>query len=456
MLLLLLACQASPILQPATYASDSGRVTLEVQPSDRSGLEGGECTLRKHGAVVWEEHLANVPWSAAVAEDGTVAAFSLSGDYWAAGSPFHVLLLAPDGSVVLDEEHPRVPGGYSHSAPQPTWAPVFLQDDLERFSVLIRERDGNRTLWMRDLRTGAAVGEHRLTPDTLSSGRSTRLQEARSVPGTRLVLLHWIATSGGGASFQIVAADAKDGWRAVWRIERAALSWNEGSAILEASEGRFDIRLGDAHVGFEVSRTASGWRFAEIARARFEEPVTEISSLRPTLLGDEPHAPVRVVRAGPSRWRFVGPVVLGDVGGKLQQIEKRPDGLWFRDIQGVAEAGDGSVAVVDCEPTNSLYVPRRMKKPALSFFDADGTPRRTSPPLPDGISIASLDFQSGRVLVNGYREAFLFDVEEASFHRLDLGDALREARDAECALSADRRELTCVQGDRVLRFALPR
>jgi len=112
--------------------------------------------------------------------------------------------------------------------------------------------------------------------------------------------------------------------------------------------------------------------------------------------------------------------------------------------------------VLDCEPTNSSYVPRRLTRPVLSFFAADGAPQHTSPVLPDGMSLTSLDFQAGRVLVNGYREAFLFDVEGKTLHKLDLGDALRDTRDAECALSADGRELTCVRGERVLRFALPR
>jgi hypothetical protein len=397
LLLALLTCQVSPILQPATYASDSGRVTFEVRPSDRDGLAGGDCTLRKDGAVVWEAYVEHAPWAAAVAEDGTVAAFSLSGDYWSTESPFHLLLIAPDGSVALDEEHPRVSGGYSHSAPIPSWAAVFMQSELARFAVLLPERDGNRTLWMRDLRSGAAVGEHRLTPDTLSSGKSTQLREARSVPGTKLVLLHWIATSGGGTSFQIVEADAKDDWRVVWRIERADLSWNDGSAILDTSAGRFDVRFGGEQVGFQVTRTESGWRFAEAERSRFE-PTAEVPSLRLTPLSEEPHSPVRPVRAKPSHWRFAGPVVLGDVSGKLQQIERRPDGLWFRDIEGVAEATDGSVAVLDCEPTNTSYVPRRLTRPVLSFFAADGTPQHTSPILPDGISLTSLDYQAGRVL----------------------------------------------------------
>jgi len=338
MLLVLLACQVSPILQPATYASDSGRVTLEVRPSTRDGLAGGDCTLREDGVIAWESRVEHAPWSAAVAEDGTVAAFSLSGHYWT-GDTFHVQLLAPDGSVVLDEEHERVSGGYSHSAPVPSWARLFLQPELARFAVLLPQRGGSQSWWIRDLRSGAALGEHQLIPDTLSSSERTWLQEARSVPGTTLVLFHWTAI-GGGASFQVADADREDAWRVVGRLERADLSRDDVSAILGTSAGRFDVRMGAEQVGFQVARTDVGWRFEEIARSRFEETAAEIPSLRLTLLGDEPLATSRAVRGPRPRWRAADAAVLCDSNDRLHSIAKRPDGLWFRDIEGVAEAAD--------------------------------------------------------------------------------------------------------------------
>src|SRR6185295_5164352 len=68
-------------LDPKTYASPSGEVTLFVDPSQRSG--GGPATYRceRGGKPLWSETRPYTLWEAAVGDDGVIAGYAYGAGY---------------------------------------------------------------------------------------------------------------------------------------------------------------------------------------------------------------------------------------------------------------------------------------------------------------------------------------------------------------------------------------
>src|SRR4051812_45790345 len=92
-----------PDLQPRAYASSDGRWKLFVDPTRRDGGGSGRYRCTRDGVEVWS---GTKPWTfrdATVTSDGFAAGYSYSeGGLLTSGrGEFHVVVLAPDGTVRL-------------------------------------------------------------------------------------------------------------------------------------------------------------------------------------------------------------------------------------------------------------------------------------------------------------------------------------------------------------------
>lgn len=468
-LVVVLGVQAPLVLQPATYASASGRWSLAVDPSERSGTKGGAYRMTADGELAWSAELPVALWRAAVAEDGRVAGYSYSGEFRDPESRFHVVLLSAAGTVLLDETNERGSTGISHTYPVPTGISVFLQPELERFVVYVHLRGGVRACWGYDLATGAALFRR---PLELESGIVDGIEsslDVRPVPGTPLVLLHWMTTDYSvdpwdrGAVFEL----RDEEWRTVWRLDLPhdyevkgqpeAWRCNEifaESPILSTAPGRFELRLAaeGQRVTFATSRADTAWTVEEVAHIAYKRPTpVKPPTLAPRLVASEPLGASTPPPAIQTAWLpdFDSIVLKDESSRELQRIERRPDGHWFRMVRAIAAAPDGSLAVLD-GPRKGPYALQGLADPVLALYGPRGEPERAFPlPL---VTFSGLEYAHGRVLIVGNHEAHVVDTRTGAVHELDLGPALWKEYRPDCSLSADGRELVLADPKQQLRL----
>lgn len=293
MLALALLATLAPRQDPPvdTFSSPSGALTLTVTRKGKKWNGVVELVLVHDGVEAWRvEHELGLR-EACVGDDGRVAGFGYTGkghdgypgsepDY-PKGEDLRVFVLDAKGALVLDESHRRGAALYPDSDPNPVAAGAFLVPDLRRFVVRVHDEDLNRgaeSWWSYDLDSGASLA--RVRPRiVLGLDEAVRgLVDARAVPGTPLVLVHWFRSvhepRALASKFQLVDAEI----RAVWTLDfphdldsltRRELDLiDDPGNILATSERAFDLRLiGEAaRVSFSVERRADGWTVSETSR----------------------------------------------------------------------------------------------------------------------------------------------------------------------------------------------
>jgi hypothetical protein len=277
----------APDLPPKDYSSPSGRMSLSIDPSDRSGAGSALYELRRDGAVVWSADQPFTFWDAAVGDDGTVGGYAYSlgfNRHSADAGDFLVVILDPRGSARIVEKVRREPSLMLHRMADPQGNGVFLEARHRGLVVRVSDPEqGGETWWSFPLAGGQA---RRTRPPFV--GPDTWIADARPVAGTDLVLVHaWMYTAQGlGGSFVLVdPADAP-----VWKLElpgdyavpgdeaaQAALdlSIRDDGAILDTRQpGRFEIRHAAAalRVTYAIeagARAAEKPTVREISRAPF-------------------------------------------------------------------------------------------------------------------------------------------------------------------------------------------
>jgi hypothetical protein len=311
----LVAPSRQSILDPATHSSPSGRVTLRVEPEERTGLQGADYRLSAGDEVLWHGRRPFALRLAAVGEDGVVAGVAYaSGD----SEPPHarsieIVLLAPDGKVLFQESLPRRWPRISHAEDVPRAFGVFLHPELGRFVVWLEDRQvGEGGLFLNrlrshDLRSGVLLSEKHLADREY-------LVDLRPVPGTPLVLSGWMRTHvGSSPPRKDVVFQLFDGeWNVLWAQEiendyeakDSTWSLRRDSPILSASEGRFELRSvrTSERISFGVERSGAAWNVSELARTPHDRrapqatKVVTASALRARLVARIP------LEAGEPRW----------------------------------------------------------------------------------------------------------------------------------------------------------
>jgi hypothetical protein len=135
-----------PVLQPYSRTSPDGRWTGRVDPSQRDGSGPAQVRCVHVGKDAWSGEKPWTLWDALVTNEGFVAgyAYSQGGQTMVAKGEFHAVILAPDGSVRLDEPHPRESSNFLHTPPNPLALGLFQHAGLKRVVLRITDPDVNR------------------------------------------------------------------------------------------------------------------------------------------------------------------------------------------------------------------------------------------------------------------------------------------------------------------------
>jgi sugar lactone lactonase YvrE len=293
-------------LQPKTYSSPSGRWTLRVEPTERSGTTEADDTLIGGEREAWHARHPFALWDAIVTDDGRVAGVAYSGQgpkFWSGGT-LRVVVLAPTGEVLLDEAHERVASHFEHAAGWPRHLGLFAQPELCRFVVRVSAEDVHESgsaewqeeWWSYALASGKP-GERERPKEKLGlTSPFISLYAARPIPGTPLVLLHWPKDEWEktprehGALFQLVDPSWQVAWSLSWPHDYDAADSEarmriqdevrqEGGAILATGPRRFELRqvAEKRRVTFEVEPSdaaATRWSVKEASSTAFSDGAT--------------------------------------------------------------------------------------------------------------------------------------------------------------------------------------
>lgn len=139
--------------------------------------------------------------------------------------------------------------------------------------------------------------------------------------------------------------------------------------------------------------------------------------------------------------------ILDEEGKTRLRLDKRPDGNWFRSIEELAAARDGTLAVLDGPESEGFLVigPR-----ALVLFNPGGEPKAQLA-LPEDCLADGICLQGTRVLLWTWsRGAYLLDTRDGSVRALQLPEP-----SATLGLSPDGSELWLVTEDKRTLLACP-
>ncbi len=281
------------ILQPGEFASPSDEFVLFVDPSHRDGAGPASYRMRRGDEVLWERELPITLWTPSVTNDGRVAGFAYSTGYGnhIDDGILHLVVLAPSGAVLVDEQIERR-GTFAMGAdPVPVGArTVFVE---EHDVVLMQTADagfGKGLPWKRfRLSTGESLGEWSPpTPVEVARRQAIGITDARCVPTTDLVLLRWWfwdnATKLEGDVFSLVNLAGEEVWK-LERRERPRVKPSVRGSIRSVSPtATFTLRTppGEKQETFRIESRGEGeWDVALVATGaqaspRSDEPATVV------------------------------------------------------------------------------------------------------------------------------------------------------------------------------------
>ena len=275
-------------LDPTTYASPDGTFELHVDPSQPRGAREGAHTLSKDGHEVWSLELPVTMWEAAVTDSGYVAGYAYSVGLDGRGGTFHVLIIDPDGSVLVDDEtkrdqQPRM----GHGTPFPKARAIVASETLDAVFVPMNSLEDDPEPW-RAYRLSSGERLADVTPENPlgEAGESLYFRHARSLQGVGLTLVQWSYVRYGPHKSRGVIFSLHDELgRIVWSLKRprdSAVSGAEAeqvarerrigerNAILKTGEdGAFELWFPSEHEAalFRAARTSSGgWQVTPLAR----------------------------------------------------------------------------------------------------------------------------------------------------------------------------------------------
>ncbi len=279
-------------LQPYRRASPDGHWELSVDPTARDGSGPATYHCALDGKDAWSGEKPWTFWDALVTNDGFSAGYSYSRDgvrQFAEGD-FHAVILAPDGTVRLDDVRKREPSGFEHEPSNPLGAGLFEQPDLKRVVFRIADPDLNRNdeQWWA-FRLPEAKEEFRKgSRDALSGGEPRDWVIAvRGLRGTTLTLVEWRTLHWPKIGLRFSLLDA--GLAPVWDLSRAEeltgpdddatrrmqdAILRRGTLFEETPNGRFAIGLPKSgeKIHFAVEGDAAHPTVREIGREPWSLP----------------------------------------------------------------------------------------------------------------------------------------------------------------------------------------
>jgi hypothetical protein len=319
-------------LQPYRRTSPDNHWALSVDPTARDGSGPAKYRFTHDGKDAWSGEKPWTFWDAIVTDDGFSAgyAYSQGGVRMFAEGEFHAVILAPDGSVRLDDVRKREFSHFEHEPPDPLGQGIFEQPDLRRIVFRIRDPDVNRrneAWWC--FRMPEAKEEFRKgSRDALKSGDPTDMViAARGLPGTGLTLVEWRIFDWPrmGLRFSLLDAELAPVWDLARPVElmgpddqatdeMQTAVYRRGTLLEEPSKGGFAIGLPKSgeKIRFAVDVDAGHATVHEIGREAWSlpadpKPARRLADLPVTLLpsrgdfriatGSRAGSPIREVAA---------------------------------------------------------------------------------------------------------------------------------------------------------------
>ena len=360
------------VAQPTNYVSPSGAISLFVDPADRHGIGMAMYRLSHNGA---ELHAYEKPYSlreVTVTDRGLAAGIAYQRDEVAddrqeASQFLHIVILAPDGREILNDVKPRQVG-HLHGPTLPQVKQVLVDPEFDRLMVRVLAR--GEKLWVYQLSTGESQPRLELRAGMGESSGLQSVVDTRLVPGTPLLLVHWLKrtvdpkTKDYGAAFALLDPNGE----CIWTFEadrdyaNVNLGWvrylgpqffKRNSVISTGGEGRFDVRLyaEKKQVAFSVSRNANGtWQVVELGRIDIPDST---GSAAPS----QTFPPLK----------YLGELKLGAVNGVVSPLE----GLWdftFDSrgrIHAVLSKADGEATMASLDENGSVVAERPLARSTL-------------------------------------------------------------------------------------------
>ena len=260
-------------LDPRAYTTPGGGYSLKVEPSSRDGSGPGMYTLSTKGKERWSKRLPFALWDAALTQQGVTVGYAYTTGYSARRNPGKLLFIRIDaiGAVRVLDEFDRNRFVFD-AVPGPLGQPLMLDDSNDR--VIFR---AGFQKW-RSYRLSNGVLSAQFDPeDAMERADFLRLTEARLIPGTPLILIHWYCYDKTYAAlFTLIDSRGKPVWKLTLPIRPNASPGDEfelvriRARILETSaSGRFAVLQSSEgkKVSFSVkAQTGGGWLVQEVGR----------------------------------------------------------------------------------------------------------------------------------------------------------------------------------------------
>ncbi len=294
--------QLSPkILNPQTYASQSGQYAVHVDPSDIYGRNSATYQFKKDGIAIWSKQLPTL-WDVGISDDGVIAGYGYTngpdgfGTDDSAKGPgsFHVMVIDSDGNVLCTDSKKRIGSRFLHTNPNPLATGMIFDGPNDRFVVRIADSDVNRNKesWqVYSLSTGKAIDQYEPAKHIRNSQNARLIINAQPISETPLTLVHWWRYDGGRVGARFAALDLKG--KPVWSLELESdyeVPGNEDaedklreyvrreSAIFRSVKNhQFQLLFAreSQKVTFAVERTKhEGWKIKEVNRVPTKIPLT--------------------------------------------------------------------------------------------------------------------------------------------------------------------------------------
>jgi hypothetical protein len=268
-------------LTPKTYTSRSGHIRLKVESSDRYG--GGAATYwySRDGKEVWTRQLPITLWDGGVTDRGVIVGYAYTTGLSAYRDRGDLVVLNIDasGAIKLQKATQRNGPIPVDGAPGP-WVRAVIVDEANDRAIF---RLGPGEEW-RSYTISTATPLASFQPEEFMDHPTFHtLTGVGLVPGTPLILLHWVREDRVYAAvLTLIDARGKPVWKLDLPIDQRNAQNNEmafelvrtRARILETSRpGEFDVLLRPERkrVSFSVTAKAGGgWIVREVARASYQ------------------------------------------------------------------------------------------------------------------------------------------------------------------------------------------
>lgn len=193
-----------PFVDPYKAASPSGRWVLQVEPTSAPGEGPARYRMTREGAEAWAAQLEFTLRECVVSDSGVAVGYAYDNGYLGWDGKLIVMVVAPDGRVLTTDPHPRDGPQFAVHPPPPgcpRGSGLILDEEGGRAIVRVANSDMQNapsTWWIYSLTDGTRLAEQQFVPARGGQFGFSYEIDARLVPTTGLVAVHWMVYEDGG------------------------------------------------------------------------------------------------------------------------------------------------------------------------------------------------------------------------------------------------------------------